>query len=228
MKIIIAGAGKNGTALAISLSKEHDVLLVDKRADRIERARAMAPYAETLIADATEAEVLEGILSGVDLLVTTAGSDEVNLVIAMLAKRIGAPSVFSRVNHPANEWLFDKEWGVDVAVSSSAILQGLIEKQIGIGDIATLLKLQSDGVAVDEVNVPAGCGCVGKTLGSITMPDNVIVMAVLGADGGVKQARDETIVSGGDQLLLLAKGDIDRSSLREALGIVPTPVAVEE
>ena len=228
MKIIIAGAGKNGTALAVSLSREHEVLLIDRRPDRIERARAMAPYADTLIADATEAEVLESILPGVDLLVTTAGSDEVNLVIAMLAKRIGAPSVFSRVNHPANDWLFDKEWGVDVAVSSAAILQGLIEKQIGLGDITTLLKLQSDGVAVDEVNVPAGCGCVGKPLGSIEMPENVIVMAVLGAEGEVKQARDETIVNGGDQLLLLAKGDLDRSALREALGVPVAPVLHEE
>jgi hypothetical protein len=49
----------------------------------------------------------------------------------MLSKLYEAKTFYSRVNHPRNEWLFDKEWGVDVAVSSPRVICGLIEKDLG-------------------------------------------------------------------------------------------------
>ncbi len=220
MKIIIVGAGKTGAALAHQLSGEHQVTVIDQRRDRIELVRRMTPNAEAFEGDACEIEVLETAgIEGSDLVAAVTGDDEDNLVVAMLAKHFRVGSVFARVNHPQNEWLFDKEWGVDVAVSSTAVLQGLIEKQIGLGDLTTLLKLQADGVAVEELTLPENAKAVGHKLSEVPLPPNVTVMAILAKEGYVQAARGNTLLVAGDQLLLLVEGVLEESRIRESFGI---------
>jgi len=220
MKIIIVGAGKTGSYLADALVKEHQVTIIDQRKDRIDMVRAMVPNAEALVGDACELEVLETAgVEGTDLVAAVTGDDEDNLVVAMLAKHYRVGSVFARVNHPQNEWLFDKEWGVDVAVSSTAVLQGLIEKQIGLGDLTTLLKLQADGVSVEELTLPETAKMVGRKLMEVPLPANVTVMAILAKEGYVQAARGNTLLVAGDQLLMLVEGTLKESVIREVFGI---------
>jgi len=220
MKIIIVGAGKTGSYLADALVAEHEVTVIDQREDRIELVRAMVPNAEAFVGDACELEVLETAgVEGTDLVAAVTGDDEDNLVVAMLAKHYRVGSVFARVNHPQNEWLFDKEWGVDVAVSSTAVLQGLIEKQIGLGDLTTLLKLQADGVSVEELTLPATAKMVGRKLMEVPLPANVTVMAILAKEGYVQAARGNTLLVAGDQLLMLVEGSLEEATIREAFGI---------
>lgn len=220
MKIIIVGAGKTGSFLAQALVEEHEVTVIDTRKDRIELVRSMVPNAESLVGDACELEVLETAgVEGTDLVAAVTGDDEDNLVVAMLAKHYRVPSVFARVNHPQNEWLFDKEWGVDVAVSSTAVLQGLIEKQIGLGDLTTLLKLQADGVSVEELTLPEDAKMVGRKLMEVPLPANVTVMAILAKEGYVQAARGNTLLVAGDQLLMLVEGSLEEATIQEAFGI---------
>jgi len=40
------------------------------------------------------------------------------------------PKVISIINHPKNEWLFNKNWGVDAAESPTSIISRLLEKDI--------------------------------------------------------------------------------------------------
>ncbi|PKQ16842.1 MAG: hypothetical protein CVT67_03510 [Actinobacteria bacterium HGW-Actinobacteria-7] len=220
MKIIVVGAGKTGTYLADSLADEHEVTIIDQRQDQVERVRSMVPQTTVFRGDACEIEVLETAgVEGSDLVVAVTGDDEDNLVVAMLAKSFRVGSVFARVNHPQNEWLFDREWGVDVAVSSSAIMRGLIEKQLGLGDLATLLKLQSDGVSVEELTLPNNATSVGRKLMDVPMPANVTVMAILAREGYVQAARGNTVLVAGDQLLLLVEGSLEECAIHDAFGI---------
>src|SRR5207245_9825681 len=54
-----------------------------------------------------------------------------NLVISLLAKQeFAVPRVVARVNHPKNEWLFNENWGVDVAVSTPHLILALTEEAL--------------------------------------------------------------------------------------------------
>lgn len=220
MKIVIVGGGKTGAYLAERLYRDHAVTLVEQRAERAEYLRAALPDVETLTGDACEPTVLESAGTGeADLVIAATGDDEDNLVVAMLTKVLEGGTVYARVNHPANEWLFDREWGVDVAVSSPAMLYGLIGRELVFGDVIPLLDLRSDDVAVEEVRLPANATAVGRTLAEVSLPANITVMAILAAEGGVRAARGETVLGAGDQLLLLAQGALDEPAVLEALGI---------
>lgn len=229
MKIVIVGGGKTGEYLAGRLYKEHAVTLIEQRAERVDYLRSALPGVESLVGDACEPTVLESAGTGeADMVIAVTGDDEDNLVVAMLTKVLEGGTVYARVNHPRNQWLFDKEWGVDVAVSSPAMLYGLIGRELVFGDVIPLLDLRADDVAVDEVRLPASAAAVGKTLAEVALPANITVMAVLAAEGGVRAARGETVLEAGDQLLLLAQGSLDETAVLVALGITCEDETTEE
>ncbi|MHB1136657.1 MAG: TrkA C-terminal domain-containing protein, partial [Coriobacteriia bacterium] len=129
---------------------------------------------------------------------------------------------------PQNEWLFDKDWGVDVPVSSPAMLYGLIGRDLVLGNVVPLLDLRADDVAVEEVTLPVDAGAVGDTLADVSLPANVSVIAVIAAGGaGVLPARGETPLGAGDVLLLLTQGALDEQAVLSALGINPPAVPGE-
>jgi trk system potassium uptake protein TrkA len=220
MKIVIVGGGKTGAYLADRLHQEHTVTLIEQRSERVEYLRAALPDVDSITGDACEPTVLESAGAGdADMVIAVTGDDEDNLVVAMLTKVLEGGTVYARVNHPRNEWLFDKAWGVDVAVSSPAMLYGLIGRDLVFGDVIPLLDLRADDVAVDELRLPESAEAVGKTLAEVSLPANITVMAVLAAEGGVRAARGETVLEAGDQLLMLAQGALDEHAVLSALGI---------
>jgi trk system potassium uptake protein TrkA len=229
MKIVIVGAGKSGLYLAQELKAEHDVTLVEARFDRSDVVEAMMPDITVIHGDACETDVLEHAgISTANLAIAATGDDEDNLVVAMLAKHFGCDKVFARINHPKNEWLFTKEFGVDVPVSSTSMMLSLVEKEVGFGDLITLLRLQADNVSIEEITLPATASAVGKQLMEVSLPENCHVMAIITPDGGLTIAKGDTVLSAGDELLLISDGQRD-DEVCKALGVsVDTMVMAPE
>jgi trk system potassium uptake protein TrkA len=204
--------------------KRHDVSLIEQRADRVAEVRVMLPDLEVHEGDACEPAVLDRTgVRGADVLLAATGDDEDNLVVAMLAKVYQISTVFARVNHPSNEWLFTKEWGVDVAVSPTDIMYGLVEKQVGLGDLITLLRLQADNASIQEVTLPPHSDAVGKRLAELKLPANSQVMAIISAEGSIQVARGDTVLNAGDQVLLLTEGECG-PEVCYALGVEPAGI----
>jgi len=219
MLITIVGAGKSGTFLADKLWRSHEVTVIDQRPERAERVRTRLPSVRVIRGDAAEPTVLGMAVSAqTDLVVAVTGDDEDNLVVATLSKHFGARSVFARVNHPENEWLFTKEWGVDIAVSSASILHNLVEKEVGIGDLITLMSLQAEGVTIEEVTLPSGARSIGQRLADIRMPEETQIAAIISPGVGVVIPHGDTVLGEGDELVLLSTCE-QRSGVLRALGI---------
>ena len=219
MRIVIVGAGKSGLFLAQELRHEHDITLIESRFERSHVVAAMLPDIRMIHGDACEPEVLEHAgITDVDLTIAATGDDEDNLVVAMLAKHYGNCKVFARINHPRNEWLFTKEFGVDVPVSSTSMLLSLVEKELGFGDLVTLLRLQADNVSIEELTLPKSATSVGKRLADIELPENSHVMAIITPSEGLTIAKGDTVLEAGDELLLISDGQRD-AEVRAALGL---------
>ena len=54
----------------------------------------------------------------------------------------GAAHHRARINNPRNAWLFDGKFHVDVALNQADVLASLIEEEMSLGDMMTLLKLR--------------------------------------------------------------------------------------
>ena len=158
------------------------------------------------------------LIGSANLAIAATGDDEDNLVVAMLSKHFGCEKVFARINHPKNEWLFTKDFGVDVPVSSTSMMLSLVEKEVGFGDLITLLRLQADNVSIEEITLPPTASAVGKRLMDLALPENCHVMAIITPTGELTIAKGDTELGAGDELLLISDGQRDEE-VCAALGV---------
>ena len=102
MKIIIIGCGKVGFTLARQLSGEnHDLVLIDHRAEAMQVADSTLDLMCVEGSGASIQTLREAGVKDTELVVAVTGSDELNIVCCLIAKKLGAahrgPHPFSGV-----------------------------------------------------------------------------------------------------------------------------------
>jgi trk system potassium uptake protein len=203
MRIVIVGAGSVGRSIARELlTNGHQVLLIDK--DPAAIRVASVPDAEWLLADACEISALgEAGLASCEVVVAASGDDKANLVVSLLAKtEYGVPRTVARVNTPANEWMFDEAWGVDVAVSTPRLMTALVEEAVSIGELVRIFTFQQGQATMVELTLPSDSEVAGTRLGDIEWPPDTALVAIIREERPIAPSRDDTLEAG-DQLFFL-------------------------
>ncbi len=102
MNIIIVGCGKVGHKLIEQLSKEqeHDITLIDTDAHVV--SEMVNEYdVMGVVGSGVDADVLsEAGIAAADVVIAVAGSDELNLMICLMAKKFGNCQTIARVRKP--------------------------------------------------------------------------------------------------------------------------------
>lgn len=184
MKVVIAGGGSVGTSIALDLIERHnDVTLMERTPATAEKLKGLLPGVNVLAADACEYVSLAAAdVRDADVMIAATGDDEDNLVISWLSKQeFGVPRVISRVNNARNEWLFNESWGVDVSVSTPALITSLVDEAVEIGAIIQLMTLAHGRMQLIEVTLDEKAPAVVDqlTLDELRLPDSVRVVAVV-------------------------------------------------
>ena len=210
MRVAIAGAGAVGRSVAAELLDHgHEVLLIDKNPRAIKSDTL--PAAEWLLADACELSSLEEAgIDSCDVAIAATGDDKVNLVMALLCKtEFGVPRTVGRVNHPKNEWLFNEVWGVDVAVSTPRLMSALVEEAVTVGDLVRLLTFHEGAANLVEMTLPGDSPCVGRRIGDLDWPGDVVLVAVI-RDGHAHPPDKDGSLETGDELLFVTAQDYEQ------------------
>lgn len=212
MKVAVCGAGNVGTSIASDLAAGgHDVLLVDKDIDLVERLRSELDV--TLVAaDGCEVSSLHAAgFSSVDVVIAATGDDEDNLVISLLSKQeFAVPRVIARVNNPKNQWLFNESWGVDVSVCMPLMMTALVEEAVSVGSLVRLLRLERGHANLVEVTLADHSPAVGVSLADLEIPRDATVVAVVRRDRLVVP-RGDTVLEPGDEVLALVMGQSEQA-----------------
>lgn len=101
MKIIIVGCGNVGATLAEQLSKEgHDITVVDTR-EQLVGSITNSFDVLGIVGNGASLNVLsEAGIAGAHLLIAVTGSDELNLLCCLFAKKAGGCHTIARVSNP--------------------------------------------------------------------------------------------------------------------------------
>ncbi|MDO4735120.1 MAG: Trk system potassium transporter TrkA [Lachnospiraceae bacterium] len=101
MKIVIAGCGKVGTALAEHLCEEnHDIIVIDPVESRLNYL-AKKQDVMCMVGDAKSTEVLGSAdIEHTDLMLAMTADDEENLIICLIASQMGCKNTIARVRNP--------------------------------------------------------------------------------------------------------------------------------
>jgi trk system potassium uptake protein TrkA len=211
MKVVIAGGGSVGTSIALDLvDRHHDVTLMEQVGDRAERLKSMLPGVSVLHADACEYSSLAAAdVRSADVMIAATGDDEDNLVISWLSKQeFGVPRVISRVNNARNEWLFNESWGVDVSVSTPALITSLVDEAVEVGAIIELMTLAHGKMRLIEVTLDANSPAVvnNLTLDELRLPDSLRVVAVVRSEQPLVPSASMHFLES-DHVVLMARTD---------------------
>ncbi|NLN52023.1 MAG: Trk system potassium transporter TrkA [Clostridiaceae bacterium] len=101
MQIVIGGAGKIGQALCLELADEgHDIILIEKDENTIERIIERSDISG-IAGSVVDYDIqIEAGVPDCDLFISVTGNDEINLISAILADRLGAGYTVARVGDP--------------------------------------------------------------------------------------------------------------------------------
>lgn len=209
MFVIIAGGGRTGAQLARYLLDEgHQVRIIEDRKEVLARIHKELPTEAIFIGNPLYPRVLEeaGIREANVFAVTTT-SDEVNLALCYFTKeKYKIARTIARVNNPRNAWLFDEKLHVDVAVNQAELLSRLIEEEMSLGDMMTLLQLRRGKYSVVEEKIPDGASALGTAIKDLKFPINCVIAAII-RNGNIIVPRGSTFFEEGDEVLAVTDED---------------------
>lgn len=221
MFVIVAGGGRTGAQLArMLLDQQHMVHIVEERADVLARIHRELPTEMIFEGSPIDTVTLEraGIRKA-HVIVACTTSDEQNLVVCYLARKLYKVNrTIARVNNPRDAWLFDGKFHVDVALNQARIFSRLIEEEMSMGDMFTLLKLRRGNYSLVEEKIPHGAKAIGVAIKDLKLPDHTVIAAII-RKGDVIVPRGITTFEAGDEVLAVA----DKEGARElAVLFAPT------
>ena len=219
MFVLIAGGGRTGAQLAAFLvAQKHEVRLLEHRREILSHIHRELPTESIYEGNATDPHVLERAEVGrAQVLAACMSGDAENLSICFIAReRYKVPRTIATINNPRNAWLFDKNFHVDVALNQADILASLIEQEMSLGDMMTLLKLKRGRYSLVGEKLPAGARAVGLEIKDLPLPKSCVITAVL-RGGDLVIPRGAVQLEAGDEVLALVDSD-DAEVLADLFG----------
>jgi trk system potassium uptake protein len=206
MFVIIASGGRTGAQLAnMLIGMDHEVRVVEDRPEVLSRIHRELPTEVVVEGDPMDLVVLEqaGIRQA-DVMAACTTLDEHNLTLCYLAKTLfGTRRTIARVNNPRDAWLFDKKFYVDVAVNQAEILSSLIQEEMSLGDMITLVKLRKGNYSLVEEKIAHGAPAIGVMIKDLNIPERCVIAAII-RKGEVMIPRGISQIEEGDEILAVS------------------------
>ena len=211
MNIVVLGGGTVGTSLCKSLGGgRHNVCLIDRSPEVLELASEQLDV-QTVKGSACDAVTLfQAGVQSCDLCLAVTSKDEVNLVGASLAKKMGAERAVARVFNPSylDSSTFDyrRHFGVDRLLSLERLTALELARSVRMRGMFVLENLVRGGVEVQEVRVETDAPACGVPLKDLRLGSGVLA-GVIVTDGVARIPNGEDAAKAGDQVTLIGTGD---------------------
>lgn len=203
MFVIIGGGGRTGTQLArLLVAQDHEVHLIEYRRDVLARLHRELPTEVIFEGYPTDPLMLEQAgIRRADMVAACTGDDADNLALCYLAgSRYQVTRTIARINNPGNAWLFDQKFHVDAAVNQAEIMATLIEEEMSVGALMTLVKLHRGHFSLVEEKIPPGAPALGVAIKDLALPDSCVIAAII-RQGEIVVPRGITTFEIGDEVL---------------------------
>ncbi|MCZ2127749.1 MAG: NAD-binding protein [Anaerolineales bacterium] len=219
MLVFIAGGGRTGAQLAAYLIQEkYEVRLIEHRKELLARLHHELPTEVIYEGLATDPNVLrQAGLEKANVVVACTGEDDANLTLCYLARTLfKTKRTIARINNPRNSWLFDDNFHVDETINPADVIAHLIQQEMSLGDMMTLLKLRRGRYSFVEEKIPKGAPAIGKQLKDLQLPEQCVI-AVIIRNGQMMLPHGDTIFEEHDEVYAITdtEGAVQLAQLLE-------------
>jgi len=208
-RIVIAGGGHIGLYVARAIEKRrHRVKVKIIEADR-SRALFIADQLEhtpVLNGSALDQSVLQDAVAGnADLMVALTNHEQVNVLSAMMAKRLGCKANMVLINNSLYEEL-TRSNGVDAHINPRNVAVSKILQQIRRGRIRAVHSVTHGQAEVIEAQALETSPLVGKPVSQLDLPEKLRLGAIY-RDGEIIRPTGATRIQPGDWVVIFAMAE---------------------
>ena len=179
-RVMIVGAGRVGRNLAVLLEQSGiSVKVIELDQSRCDATACLLNQGIVLNGDATDMDLLAQEGAGeADAIVCLTNDDKLNLLVALLAKRLGVKKTFVRVGRSEYASIM-QQVGIDVALSPQVITASVILRFIRQGDLVSLMLFEGAKAEAMEFVVQQGAKILGNPLRKIDFPAQSLIGMVV-------------------------------------------------
>lgn len=207
--IMIAGGGNIGSGLAAMLETErHQVKILESDMQRAGYLAETLDKTLVLDGDASDEFLLqEEDIAGMDLFCAVTNDDEVNVLSAMLAKKLGARKVMALVNRQSYVDLVEGVT-IDLAISPQQITLGGILAHVRQGDVVAVHSIRRGIAEVLQIRTHGDrdtSRVVGRAVTALKLPPGVVVCGLLRGEGEQQEMllnNDGLVIEERDEVVL--------------------------
>ncbi|MDY3297784.1 Trk system potassium transporter TrkA [Selenomonas sp.] len=200
--VMIIGAGRTGRALATMLDRQGvAVKVIDKDRERGQLVAGKLRHGIAVWGDGTDITLLqEEDVATMDVVVCLTDDDKLNLMLALIAKHLGADKTVVRVMRNEYVELMEKV-GVDIVLSSRLLSASEVLAFARRGGVVSVSLLEGAKAEAVEVIMQEGAPAAGKRLMDARLPKECLVCAyVRGDEAGIPNGT--TVLQPGDRIIL--------------------------
>jgi len=203
-RVIIAGGGNIGTHLAEVLEKKYQVKLIEHNRNRTLEVSEILDKTIVLQGDAADEDLLsEENIEETDVFCAVTNDDQINILSAMLAKRMGARKVMALINRPAYVDLVQSS-DIDIAISPQQATIGSLLAHVRRGDVVVVHSLRRGAAEAIEAIAHGdyrSSKVVGRRIEEIKLPPGTTIGAVVRGEQ-VIMAHHDTVIEAEDHVIL--------------------------
>lgn len=204
-RVFIVGGKQLGIEVALQLERKGvTVKLFERDLARCHKIAAVVSDSVVVHGDGTDQRLLvQENIEGADAYLALTGDDEVNMIAAMLAKRLGANKVAALVNRldflPVAQLL-----GVSATFSSRLTVVDRILQFVRKGHVLSVTTFNEEQAEAIELIASVKSRLVGRKLKDIHLPKGVIVGAISRPSGEVIVPRGDAVIHAGDRVVFFS------------------------
>ncbi len=214
--VMIVGGGRISVYLAqqlLEMGIRVKILEIDP--ERCEQVKDLLPKAEVICGDGARPDLLaEEGMAETDGFVTLTGRDEINLILAALARKEGVEKVVTKVNEDHFMELAHS-FGLDAPVRPRLITAGRIlqyvrgmENSAGNSGVETLRRIVDGSLEALEFRAHEDSRCLGRTLMELPIRPGILLGAII-REGRCFIPGGSDRIEAGDSILAVAEVDND-------------------
>jgi trk system potassium uptake protein len=209
-RVMIAGGSDEAVHLTRHL-QAHGVecTILERDQERSRELAEMLPHALVLKGDATDLELLqmEGV-EGVDGFAALTDRDEVNMLVALLARSLGARRVIPLIHQTSYMTLVGRV-GIDAAVSPRISAANAILRFIRRGSLASVGTIKGSRAEAMEGIIPVDSPLIGRELRDIRLPEGSVLGALIRRGRVIMPRGGDRIEPGDHAVFIVLPGAMD-------------------